>query len=127
MHRTTDPMANGTMIAFNGLGMLFAYPSFISICKNSIKSRFQITLTPNKGNYLTCFLVISINEPNFVLFMTDNMKFIKLQNIIVLLCWFNFMLAALQCSLNFVFTVTRNGTNITDTVASSGHFPNQFI
>ena len=32
-----------------------------------------------------------------------------------------------DCQLNFIFTVTRNGTNITDTIASSGHFPNQFI
>ena len=55
------------------------------------------------------------------------MKFIHLQNIIVLLCWFNFMLTALQGNLNFVFAVTCDGTNITDTVASSGHFPNQFI
>ena len=97
MHRTTDPMVNGTIIAFNGLGMLFAYPSFISICKNSIKglpmitrntvignvllfqtlfsfkSRFQITFTPNKGNHLTCFLVISINESNFVFY--DRQKY----------------------------------------------------
>ena len=51
-HRTTDPMANGTIIAFNGLGMLFAYPSFIGIYKNSIKGLPMITRNTVIGNVL---------------------------------------------------------------------------
>lgn len=47
-----NPMANSTIIAFNGLGMLFAYPPFIGICKNSIEGLPMITRNTVIGNVL---------------------------------------------------------------------------
>ena len=87
-----------------GLFSLFFYYKaggeyFILLVLSSALNYFladQIYKREKQQRIKLCFLVISINEPNFVLFMTNkSMKFIKLQNIIVLLCWFNFMLTAM--------------------------------